>query len=377
MTTSTTTTGVREDHTWERRPVGAGVPITVGIAGLAAILALQLTYNRGEVQDDLVARSLGALEAAGYGGVGVSARGRDLTIDVPAGIDPQAARAVVDAETGVRVVRLRSLATAPDQGSDAAPGASAADPTPPATTGLPSLSARISTGAVTLTGTVPSETVRAEVVATVEGAFGAGSVTDRLTVDPAVGDAGLAVAAAATAALGRAAQATVGLADGRLDLSGSAPPEAIDATVSAAAQGLGEPNVTNTLTPATDDAAPGDAADAPADQIASLPAIHFISTLSGATAHERRVIRRAAAILTANPELRVRVEGHTDSFGTSRVNQGLSVARAEYVRGLLVELGVDPGQLVAVGHGESQLLAPDTSAENSARNRRVVFTAIS
>ncbi len=65
------------------------------------------------------------------------------------------------------------------------------------------------------------------------------------------------------------------------------------------------------------------------------------------------------------------VEGHTDADGDDRLNLALSVARAEAVVGALIERGVSPARLYAIGYGESQPVADNGTADGRAQNRRV------
>jgi outer membrane protein OmpA-like peptidoglycan-associated protein len=75
---------------------------------------------------------------------------------------------------------------------------------------------------------------------------------------------------------------------------------------------------------------------------------------------------RVAKILNNYPQTRIRVEGHTDSTGGEAYNQALSERRAETVQSALVQRGVDPIRIEAVGFGESQPISSD-----NATNRRV------
>lgn len=69
---------------------------------------------------------------------------------------------------------------------------------------------------------------------------------------------------------------------------------------------------------------------------------------------------------------RFRIEGHTDSVGSAESNQILSERRAAAVRDYLInKFGVDPGRLVAVGLGQTQLLVPTPDNTPNAQNRRV------
>ena len=76
-------------------------------------------------------------------------------------------------------------------------------------------------------------------------------------------------------------------------------------------------------------------------------------------------------------EVKVRVEGHTDSRGNDARNLDLSQRRANSVMEYLVSHGVDASRLEAVGYGETRPLVENarTRAE-LAQNRRVVFTIL-
>jgi chemotaxis protein MotB len=88
------------------------------------------------------------------------------------------------------------------------------------------------------------------------------------------------------------------------------------------------------------------------------------------------VLGEIATILRDQPNP-VRIEGFTDNvpISTPRFpsNWELSSARAVSVLQFLVEEGLSPQRLVALGYGEFQPAADNTSAEGRARNRRVVL----
>ena len=72
-------------------------------------------------------------------------------------------------------------------------------------------------------------------------------------------------------------------------------------------------------------------------------------------------------------KIHIEIGGHTDSSGSASGNQRLSEERAKSVMGYLVEGGMPPDSLTAVGYGESRPLVPNSSAANRARNRRIEF----
>jgi len=84
-----------------------------------------------------------------------------------------------------------------------------------------------------------------------------------------------------------------------------------------------------------------------------------------------------AASLVAWSEVRVEVEGHTDSTGSDAYNLELSQRRAEAVRDYLVGKGVDAARLAAKGYGETQPITQNDTAEGRARNRRVELKKLS
>ncbi len=80
-----------------------------------------------------------------------------------------------------------------------------------------------------------------------------------------------------------------------------------------------------------------------------------------------------AAILAANPEIRLEVQGHTDSTGDRQHNIDLSKSRAESVVAYLVSKGVAADRLVAVGLGPDEPIADNATKAGKEQNRRVEF----
>jgi OOP family OmpA-OmpF porin len=77
-------------------------------------------------------------------------------------------------------------------------------------------------------------------------------------------------------------------------------------------------------------------------------------------------------------DLKIEVQGHTDSRGSTRYNEKLSQARAEAVRDyLLAHFHLAADNFNAKGYGESQLaVSPEKSDDDYAMNRRVVLRAL-
>ncbi|ACY16532.1 OmpA family protein [Haliangium ochraceum] len=89
------------------------------------------------------------------------------------------------------------------------------------------------------------------------------------------------------------------------------------------------------------------------------------------------LLNEVATVLTDNPEIEVRIEGHTDSRGSAEFNMELSQSRAESVRSFLIDKGVDGDRLEAKGYGESAPIANNNTRAGQAQNRRVEFVIVS
>ena len=85
----------------------------------------------------------------------------------------------------------------------------------------------------------------------------------------------------------------------------------------------------------------------------------------------RDAVAAVAEVLRAHPDQRVYIHGHTDNVGTELQNQRLSELRAEAVRSLLVQQGVDADRLHAIGYGQGRPVADNATGQGRALNRRV------
>ena len=87
------------------------------------------------------------------------------------------------------------------------------------------------------------------------------------------------------------------------------------------------------------------------------------------------ILHDLAKVLAQNPDLKLRVEGHTSAEGNAMVNQKLSEARAQAAITFLIEHeGIDASRLEAVGFGSSKL--KDAENPMSEVNRRTEFKII-
>ena len=85
----------------------------------------------------------------------------------------------------------------------------------------------------------------------------------------------------------------------------------------------------------------------------------------------REKLARVSGILLSHPDLRLQVEGHTDSVGDADYNQRLSDNRADSVRSYLVAQGIASSAVTTKGFGKSQPVASNDTAAGRQQNRRV------
>lgn len=103
-------------------------------------------------------------------------------------------------------------------------------------------------------------------------------------------------------------------------------------------------------------------------------AIYFNSGSSELAIASAPFLGSIVEIVQRCPALNLIVEGHTDSSGAANLNQRLSEKRANAVARYLVDAGVARDRLTTIGYGEARPVAPNDTARNKERNRRIQFT---
>jgi outer membrane protein OmpA-like peptidoglycan-associated protein len=83
-------------------------------------------------------------------------------------------------------------------------------------------------------------------------------------------------------------------------------------------------------------------------------------------------LKKIGDVMTAHPDLKMVIEGHTDNVGGKSYNMTLSTKRAEAVRTYIVEqFGVKKTHLTAKGYGMSRPVASNKTPAGRQKNRRV------
>ncbi len=109
----------------------------------------------------------------------------------------------------------------------------------------------------------------------------------------------------------------------------------------------------------------------------TLSNLRFAVNGAGIEAGFTESLRQDLEVLRANPGVRIRIDGHTDSDGSAAYNKGLSTRRAASVRDYFVKTGgLDPKRFDVMGFGESRPIVANDTPANKRRNRRVELTII-
>lgn len=107
-----------------------------------------------------------------------------------------------------------------------------------------------------------------------------------------------------------------------------------------------------------------------------LEGVLFRSGSSVLAPSSRQILLRAAELLKTSSDVRVEIAGHTDNTGSARVNERLSLARANVVKRTLVAAGIDESRLEVKGYGPSQPRATNATRAGKALNRRTELRPI-
>ena len=89
------------------------------------------------------------------------------------------------------------------------------------------------------------------------------------------------------------------------------------------------------------------------------------------TSRSRALLDEVKQRIASFPAARVTVTGHTDTSGTTELNDALSLSRAVSVRDVLIRLGIPASAIDVVGRGSRELLVRTGPGVREERNRRV------
>lgn len=94
------------------------------------------------------------------------------------------------------------------------------------------------------------------------------------------------------------------------------------------------------------------------------------------TEHSHASLLALVNLMTIRKDIKISLEGHTDSQGTEQYNMRLSKDRVEAVKAFLVSNGIDAARVDAKYYGESKPIADNRTEEGRRQNRRVVMEVV-
>lgn len=118
------------------------------------------------------------------------------------------------------------------------------------------------------------------------------------------------------------------------------------------------------------------------EKVIVLKDVHFDFDKSTLTKEAQVIVKRNIQVLKENPNVKIRIQGHTSAIATEEYNQKLSERRAHSVEEFLIkEGGIAPDKLSTIGYGETRLEKPEPNpeikeSEAAKTNRRVLFEII-
>ena len=105
--------------------------------------------------------------------------------------------------------------------------------------------------------------------------------------------------------------------------------------------------------------------------VSEIGGVQFATGTADLNAAARESLARFAGIVASYPDLKFKIEGHTDSTGTAATNNELSLKRAIAVRDYVIGQKIPASSIDAQGLGSAQPIADNETANGRAKNRRV------
>jgi OmpA-OmpF porin, OOP family len=104
--------------------------------------------------------------------------------------------------------------------------------------------------------------------------------------------------------------------------------------------------------------------------------LNFESSTTQLTPESSATVADLVKIMMCYPNMTVELDGHTDSTGDPEANKTLSVNRANAVKDLLVQGGIDGQRIATEGFGQERPIASNDTDEGRAKNRRTELVVI-
>jgi OOP family OmpA-OmpF porin len=268
------------------------------------------------------------------------------------------------------------------------PAASTPAPAPAPTEAKPHLLLTNNNGEVTYGGVVKDEPTRTSIIDAIKNAFGADKVHGDIAIDPNVAPATW-ISKLGDLLSSFKINGLQALFDGSsIHLGGLIPDIDRDKLIESVKSLFGGSATVGNLSDATDLLVADTTAQAAASLaglkagytardivgVLNMTIINFATSSAEVPAESKGLLKLAATKLRDMPKGTViEIAGFTDNTGDAAANQTLSQQRADAVRGLLIEEGVDQSMLTAKGYGSASPAATNDTDAGRLRNRRIEY----
>jgi OOP family OmpA-OmpF porin len=305
-----------------------------------------------------------------------------LSAGAGGGVDLNGSSVTVSGQAPSDAAKKEMLAAA----GTAAAGMSITDKLSVATSGalLPPFTARLSSGTVTLDGTVPDQASLDRILATATAAFGAGKFVNNIKIAPAGstfawGADWLKRILGYLPFLGRfGSRGDITFNGQSVTVSGEVPTGEVKTRLLSDLRAIFGDNYTiaDNITVVESLLSELEAKAQANLKELLMKGIEFDTASDRVKPAGTAVLDEAARALTANADANIEISGHTDDRGAARLNQALSQRRAESVKKYLAGKGIAAARMTPKGYGPSQPVADNATDEGRARNRRIEFRVI-
>lgn len=102
--------------------------------------------------------------------------------------------------------------------------------------------------------------------------------------------------------------------------------------------------------------------------------LNFVTGSTQLTPDSDKTVSDLSQVLKAYPSSQVLLGGHTDNTGNPQTNQTLSLDRANTVKAMLVNDGVEANRISTQGFGQERPVASNDTEQGRAQNRRTELT---
>ncbi|MEQ1604344.1 MAG: OmpA family protein [Pyrinomonadaceae bacterium] len=246
------------------------------------------------------------------------------------------------------------------------------------TLGTPTFKAESKDGKVVLTGVLPDQATKDQLLAKAREVYGADNIFDNLTVDPKVAKPAWLAAVMALMPFSAKDVKNGGITveKNSISLIGQVPSDTIKAKVfSDASIALPNATINNLLTVGQGTVTADQAAtQAEINEQIGSKVVEFDTASDQLTSNGKAVLDGIVPIMQQHAAANFEIAGNTDSKGNPAANQKLSERRAATVKNYLVSKGLAADRFTTKGFGGTQPVASNETEEGRQKNRRIGFS---